>query len=258
MDKLGYGTVWFNQKWPLDNDNYTLPNREEIYRFLDKIFVLNDSSVVMVDTASEYNNEHIIGNYFRNNKDNIQSSFISTKFGKILEKKFDFSYQTIKNQFDRSQSCLPKIDLVYIHLVFDSPIDKCIEFFIDENIKKFIVKLKEARKIQYFGASISNPNTLVQLFERNLLLSIDFLQIPAWFLNEHTVCDIIKRFHNIKVVVNSPVRHLNGKKFRESYLRLFEQPEIDYVLTGTRNNLESTFTFFSEYKNMVLSPHSNS
>jgi diketogulonate reductase-like aldo/keto reductase len=252
--KLGYGTIWFNQKWPLDNGNYKLPLSDEIFSFLDGLFILNNDFVTMIDTASEYKNEHIIGNYFNKNKDNIKKSFICTKFGKILNDEFDFSCETIKLQFSESLKYLPRIDLLYIHMVYKSPIEKCINFFTNENIKVFIQNLKKNKKIKYFGASISNPNTLLELFKINLINHIDFLQIPSWFLNEDSCYNIIKKYSIlcIKIVVNSPIRYSNNN-FKETYIKLFKNQIIDYVLTGTRNNLKSTFNYILEYKNTNLS-----
>ena len=250
MNKLGYGSIWFNQKWPLHNENYNFPLNEEINNFMNNIFILNKNSIVMIDTASEYKNEHLIGGYFNNNKDKIEHSFICTKCGKILENKFDFSYDTIKSQFYQSYKFLPKIDLLYVHMVYHSPINQCIDFFLDKNISNFIEKIKKEKKIHYFGASISNPNTLQILFSKNLIKYIDFLQVPSWFLNEESSYNIIEKVQNsgVKIVVNSPIRYLKNNDFREAYIKLFKNQKIDYILTGTRNNLRSTFKYFQEYK----------
>jgi len=253
LQKIGFGNIWIHQKWPPSNNNYEIASDEEINIYFDKLFSLrNKESVVMIDTANGYGDgmcEKKIGNYLSNNKIKIDDCFISTKFGKELEDNSDFSFETIKNQFENSLNNLPKIDLLYIHMLYKSKINDCIDFFSNNEILLFIQELKKSKKIKYFGASISNPNTLEYLFNLKLLKNIEYLQIPAWFLNHENIIKILKKIYsyNIKIVVNSPIRFIKNENYEQEYLKLLNNNIISVVLSGTRNNLENTYKYYYNY-----------
>lgn len=260
IQKLGFGNIWFYQKWPPSNNNYKIASDREINIYFDKLFSSkNKDSTVMIDTANGYGNgkcEKKIGNYLFNNKNKINDCFISTKFGKELENSCDFSFETIKKQFENSINNLPKIDLLYIHMIYKSKINDCVNFFLDNEILKYIQELKNTNKINYFGASISNPNTLEYLFNLKLLKNIEYLQVPAWFFNHENTIAILKKIYsyNIKIVINSPVRFIKNKNYKEEYLKLFNNNIISVVLSGTRNNLNKTYEYYYNYLNN-LSPY---
>lgn len=254
MQKLGFGNIWFHQKWPADNDSYQIPDDNEIQIYLDNLFSKKvKDEKVMIDTANGYGDgicEKKLGDYLKTKNDFINECFISTKFGKELENNTDFSLPTLIKQFNASFENLPKIDLVYIHMIYKSHVGKCVDFFTDNEIVNYIFELKDQKKIKYFGASISNPNTLEYLFNTKLLNKIEYLQIPAWFLENESTEICLKKIYSygIKIVINSPVRFKrNNSDFEKEYLKLFNNNIIDVVLSGTRFNLESTYSYYYKY-----------
>ena len=244
MQKLGFGTIWFNKKWPLDNNNYNFPDKKEIEKYLDTIFKFSNDKI-LIDTASGYNNEFIIGDYFKKNPNKINKVFIATKFGELVNNNMNFSYEIMKKNFNKSKVNLPKIDILYVHMIYNSSIINCINFFNNEKIIKYINELKKTKQIKYFGASISHPEVLKYLFNNNLF-NIDYLQIPAWFLDNEYIYKLLKEIYciGVKIIINSPIRHTEKENIDKKYLKLFNNNIIECVLTGTRNNLENTFEYY--------------
>ena len=86
---------------------------------------------------------------------------------------------------------------------------------------------------------------------------IEYLQIPAWFLEHEAMVVCLKKIYSygIKFVLNSPVRfNRENQEFEKEYLKLFSNNIIEVVLPGTRFNVERTYNYYYNYLSS-LSPY---
>ncbi|MDO8535731.1 MAG: aldo/keto reductase, partial [Candidatus Omnitrophota bacterium] len=246
---LGIGTIWFGRQWPPDNQSYVSPETSEISGYMDSAFerICNQEDVLlMVDTAAAYGlSEEKMGQYFKDRASLRSKALVATKWGEEFDittglSTIDHSVARLKDSVERSFSRLGgNIDLLYIH-------GTTIEVLKDVAVIAEMRRMKDNNYhgIRYLGASISNENVLEAALKEDLINWLDVVQMPApIFLNRP---DLVSRLteKKIAIVVNSPIRKGGGRTPQENFDELFKHAEAPVVLTGTRNNLDSTIGFF--------------
>jgi len=246
---LGIGTVWFGRLWPPDNSSYIYPNPDEISKYLDEVFaqLAGGKGLLMIDTSSSYGfSEEKLDQYFKSQKQLLKQTLIATKWGEEFNTssgicKLKHSLNQLRSSFERSLIRLGKIDILYIHRTNNKVLnDKAV---IDE-----MKKLKKDAKLKLIGASFSNEKTLEEALGKNLISWCNIIQIPAAvFLKRPDLIRKIKQ-NDTSIVVNSPIRKGENKPTEKIYQELISHPEITVILTGTRNHLKETVSYFSSSK----------
>lgn len=251
---LGIGTIWFGRKWPPNNHDYVKPDSEEIEKYMMTCLSslsTKSNELVMIDTATGYGyTEEKLGQFYNRYPHLAEKSFIATKFGHERHggpPVHSISVETLHKDIKKSAAYLPKIDLIYSHVTSSIPEEEALSFLRDNDVKKALLKYKEEHYggLQYIGSSISNINVLTTAFAEGLLEYLDVIQLPAWMVHEKP--DIISQLYSsgLAVVVNSPVRHLVGKKsFANCYTEIWDNKHISMILTGTRRHLSETLGYF--------------
>jgi len=251
--KLGFGTIWFGQKWPRNNENYSLPSYDEIKQYLFQIdqFSKLNSKKLIIDTAAGYGggkSEELLGRYLREIPDN--NFLIATKFGEETENSVEISFDVLEKQILRSVHSLGRIDLLFIHMTSKLSYLNSLKVFDDHQLKTRLLQLKENSEfgIKKLGLSISRTEVLKYLLDNNLLDWIDILQVPAWMVKENR--ELFQQAYNLgkEIVVNSPVRNLRDGNPENEFQMLFEIPEISCVLSGTRQHLDEALGYYTQYQ----------
>lgn len=238
---LGLGTIWLGRRWPADNKNYIAPSKKETELFLLSAYT---AGVQMIDTAVAYGySEEIIGTFLKSHPDIFKKVFIATKWGENFdvtteESSTDHSVENLINSFKRSGKFLSRIDLLYIHKADANVLsNKAIQ-------NKMNVLLKTGR-IKYTGASVSNADVLRTCLDRDCLW-VDFIQTSA---DVAFGCpNLIEAIFNsgVAVVLNSPIRKKSKiLSPKDSYLNLANNPNVSFILTGTRTHFDEVIGYFS-------------
>lgn len=240
MPIIGIGTIWMGRRWPMDNQNYKSPSKEEIETYLKLAY---ESGIRMFDTAIAYGlSEDNLGRFFNDNSAYISDSFIATKWGEEFDLETEVSTVTHSKEhliysMGRSLQKLPKVDLLYIHKAN-------AEVLSNSDIQREMLSLVDNGKIKYTGASISSESDLESIIKSGHLW-VDFLQTGANVVRNRP--ELIESVFNkgIAVVVNAPVRKLpEGMTPKKSYQILAANPYVSFILTGTRTHLKETLAYF--------------
>lgn len=242
---LGLGTIWFGRPWPPKNTDYLFPTSSEISSHFEIALshLPNDQCLLMIDTAAAYgDSEIIIGKLLKQNPNWRSKVFIATKWGEEFDletglSRIDHSEAHLEYSLNRSEQRLGKIDLLYIHKTNH-------EVIRDKNIMSILSNWKGQNRISLIGVSISDQHVFESAVYDDELKNIDVIQMPAnvfWNCQEQ-----VRAVHaqGKAIVLNSPIRNTKETTPQQAYAELLESKEASMILTGTRNHLLETISYF--------------
>jgi len=252
---LGIGTVWFAEKWPENNEAYVEPSFEEIDHFLLKAFreINQRGSKVFIDTARVYGrgeSEERLGEFFRahENEKLREKSFIATKWGLNTDyKSADYSPDNLFASVNASLKCLGRIDLLFLHT--SSTLRNMDDLLSPQALKPALAAMQRMKRenyggIKYLGISISSKEGLEKALRDGLIDQFDVVQTYGnIFLENPGLMEKIRERGKV-IVLNSLMRKTREQSNPEEvYRNILSRPGFSILLTGTRNNLDSTLRY---------------
>ncbi len=268
---LGIGTASFAGVNMVGDNNYHEPEKKDVEKFLNYAFDLygkHGLDMLMIDTSSQYGkSEKKLSEYFNNNPDKLNKTYLSTKWGLKFDKDNfniqDYSLKNLNETFKNSLKLLKKIDLFYLHTNPDVSISTLKKIIDNESeIYKRLIELKKKNigGISHLGISISSAENLEYIIENNKLINeFDVIQVNSNLISLRP--DFQRRLNLLDkiIVLNSLYR--KGDKYKRSSIDGRKEIFFDalnscnnpIILTGTKSesHLKESFSIVSNYKESV-------
>ena len=209
ISKITLGTAQLGLNYGIANKN----GKPEFEKAIEILKYSIEYGINTFDTAPVYgNSEVIIGNFILSHlESNRNYPIISTKLPKIgilTDKSFDFTYNLIKNQIEKSLTNL-NINKIPIYLVHHAP-----DILINEGIViECLKQLKSEGLIGRFGVSTYSPEHIENSLE---FQDIDVIQVPINIFDLRLIkSGILKRLKDQGYLIFGRSIYLQGLFFKE-------------------------------------------
>jgi len=209
ISKLTLGTAQLGLNYGIANKN----GKPEFKKAIEILKYSIEHGINTFDTAPVYgNSEEIIGNFILSHLENNRNyPIISTKLPKIgilTDKSFDYTYNLIKNQIEKSLTNL-NINKIPIYLLHHAP-----DIFINEGIViECLKQLKSEGLIGRFGVSSYSPEHIENSLE---FQDMDVIQVPINIFDLRLIkSGILKKLKDQGYLIFGRSIYLQGLFFKE-------------------------------------------